>query len=199
MWLHDAQWILIELLRGSPKDGPSIEIAYRVAWDESIPLAYGFKAGRFGSYAAAWFSARPRPVESIGLTLMAGQLAGDVSLLAAGAGNPVPPVPGVLPRKASGWRPLQASPPGLFSLVFLMRRAMAGLGLCGSPIKSRRPLFTNHSSTSQPGGRNSSIAANRVPGQGGFFRRKHCTATVSRSSVTRYNYDYIYLNQEKLL
>lgn len=29
-----AQWILIEPLRGSPKEGPTIEIAYRLAWDE---------------------------------------------------------------------------------------------------------------------------------------------------------------------
>jgi hypothetical protein len=35
VWSHvSAQWVLIGPLRGSPKDGPTIEIAYRVAWDE---------------------------------------------------------------------------------------------------------------------------------------------------------------------
>jgi hypothetical protein len=35
IWSHvTAQWVLIEPLRGSPKDGPTIEIAYRTAWDE---------------------------------------------------------------------------------------------------------------------------------------------------------------------
>ncbi len=35
VWPHVfAQYVLIEPLRGSPKGGPTIEIAYRVAWDE---------------------------------------------------------------------------------------------------------------------------------------------------------------------
>lgn len=34
-WPHVfAEWVRIEPLRGSPQDGPTIEIAYRVAWDE---------------------------------------------------------------------------------------------------------------------------------------------------------------------
>jgi len=35
VWPHVvAQWVRIEPLRGAPEDGPTIEIAYRVAWDE---------------------------------------------------------------------------------------------------------------------------------------------------------------------
>lgn len=29
-----SQWVRIEPLQGAPQDGPTIEIAYRVAWDE---------------------------------------------------------------------------------------------------------------------------------------------------------------------
>lgn len=35
VWPHvSCQWVRIEPLQGSPQDGPTIEIAYRVAWDE---------------------------------------------------------------------------------------------------------------------------------------------------------------------
>lgn len=35
VWPHVfAEWVRVEPLRGSPKDGPIVEIAYRVAWDE---------------------------------------------------------------------------------------------------------------------------------------------------------------------
>jgi hypothetical protein len=35
VWPHVvAQWVRIESLQGAPQDGPTIEIAYRVAWDE---------------------------------------------------------------------------------------------------------------------------------------------------------------------
>ena len=35
VWPHVfAQWVRIEPLQDSPQDGPTIEIAYRVAWDE---------------------------------------------------------------------------------------------------------------------------------------------------------------------
>ena len=35
VWPHVvAQWVRIEPIRGAPQDGPTIEIAYQVAWDE---------------------------------------------------------------------------------------------------------------------------------------------------------------------
>ena len=35
VWSHVfAEWVRIEALEGSPQAGPTIEIAYRVAWDE---------------------------------------------------------------------------------------------------------------------------------------------------------------------
>ena len=35
VWPHVfAQWVRVEPLQGSPQAGPTIEIAYRVAWDE---------------------------------------------------------------------------------------------------------------------------------------------------------------------
>ena len=35
VWPHVfSRWVRIEPLQGSPQDGPTIEIAYRVAWDE---------------------------------------------------------------------------------------------------------------------------------------------------------------------
>ena len=35
VWPHVfAEWVRIEPIQGSPQDGPTIEIAYRVTWDE---------------------------------------------------------------------------------------------------------------------------------------------------------------------
>jgi hypothetical protein len=35
VWPHvTEEWVSIDPLRGSPEDGPTIEIAYRVAWDK---------------------------------------------------------------------------------------------------------------------------------------------------------------------
>ena len=35
VWPHVfAEWVRVEPLRGSPEDSPTVEIAYRVAWDE---------------------------------------------------------------------------------------------------------------------------------------------------------------------